>query len=87
MVEGSYSHVGNNFALTFHDESLRDVQPMYERTAVAGLWARSYTESVYVRPTDSIDLMGKNLAEESYRPSQSTRSRPREFLLSLRARF
>jgi len=58
MVEGSYAHVGNNFALTFHDESLREVQPMYERTSVAGLWARSYTESVYVRPTDSIDLMG-----------------------------
>ncbi|MGD9547625.1 MAG: TonB-dependent siderophore receptor [Candidatus Krumholzibacteriia bacterium] len=37
--------------------------------------------------TFSIDLMGKNLADESYRPSQSTRSRPREVLLSLRARF
>jgi hypothetical protein len=58
LVEGSYAHVGNNFALTFHDESLRDVQPMYERTSVAGLWNRSYTESVYVRPTDSVDLTG-----------------------------
>ena len=54
MVEGSYAHVGNNFALTFHDESLRDVQPLYETTTQA--WARSYQESVYVRPTDSIDL-------------------------------
>ncbi len=27
MVEGSYAHVGNNFALTFHDDDLRDVQP------------------------------------------------------------
>lgn len=34
-----------------------------------------------------VDLMGKNLAGESYRPSQSTRSRPREVLLSLGARF
>ena len=58
MVEGSYSHVGNNFALTFHEDSLRDVQAMYERTSVAGLWARSYLESVYVRPTDSIDILG-----------------------------
>ena len=55
MVEGSYAHVGNNFALTFHDESLRDVQPLYETTTQA--WARSYQESVYVRPTDSIDVM------------------------------
>jgi iron complex outermembrane receptor protein len=35
----------------------------------------------------SMDLMGKNLANEHYRPSQSTRSRPREFLLALTARF
>jgi hypothetical protein len=55
MVEGSYAHVGNNFALTFHDESLRDVQPLYETTTE--LWANSYQESVYVRPTDSIDLV------------------------------
>jgi iron complex outermembrane receptor protein len=30
----------------------------------------------------NLDLMGKNLADEHYRPSQSTRSRPREFLLT-----
>jgi len=30
----------------------------------------------------SLDLMGKNLADEHYRPSQSSRSRPREFLLT-----
>lgn len=35
----------------------------------------------------SLDLMGKNLANEHYRPSQSTRSRPREFLLTLSANF
>ena len=33
------------------------------------------------------DIMGKNLADEHYRPSQSTRSRPREFLLTFTARF
>jgi iron complex outermembrane receptor protein len=32
----------------------------------------------------SLDLMGKNLTDERYRPSQSTRSRPREFLLTYR---
>ncbi|MEP7051123.1 MAG: TonB-dependent receptor [Pseudomonadota bacterium] len=30
----------------------------------------------------TLDLTGKNLANEQYRPSQSSRSRPREFLLS-----
>ncbi len=34
-----------------------------------------------------LDLMGKNLTNEQYRPSQSTRSRPREYLLTLSTRF
>ena len=33
----------------------------------------------------SVELSGKNLRGERYRPSQSTRSRPREFLLVLKA--
>jgi iron complex outermembrane receptor protein len=35
----------------------------------------------------SLDLMGKNLLDERYRPSQSTRGRPREFLLTFTARY
>jgi iron complex outermembrane receptor protein len=35
----------------------------------------------------NLDLMGKNLTDEYYRPSQSTRSRPREYLLSLSVRL
>lgn len=34
-----------------------------------------------------VDLMGKNLADEYYRPSQSSRCRPREFMLTFTARF
>ncbi|HSL21081.1 MAG TPA: TonB-dependent receptor [Vicinamibacterales bacterium] len=56
LVEASYAHVGNNFTLTFHEEDLRSVQPTYEIST--GLWGRSYYEDVYVRPTDSIDVMG-----------------------------
>ncbi len=56
MAEVSYAHIGNNFALTFHDESLRDVQPAYEIST--GAWSRSYQEAVYVRPTDSVDVVG-----------------------------
>jgi iron complex outermembrane receptor protein len=35
----------------------------------------------------NLDLMGKNLADQRYRPSQSTRSRPREILLSSALKF
>ncbi|MCX7173023.1 MAG: TonB-dependent receptor [Proteobacteria bacterium] len=35
----------------------------------------------------SLDFMGKNLADAHYRPSQSTRDRPREFLLTFKASF
>ncbi len=58
MMEASYAHVGNNFTMTFHEDDLRGVQPMREATSVAGLWARSYLENVYVRPTDSVDILG-----------------------------
>jgi hypothetical protein len=55
MMEASYAHVGNNFTLTFHEDGLRDVQPAYEIST--GAWSRSYQEAVYVRPTDSIDVI------------------------------
>ncbi len=35
----------------------------------------------------TLDLMGKNLLNEHYRPSQSSRGRPREFLLTLSVVF
>lgn len=35
----------------------------------------------------SIDLMGRNLTDEKYRPSQSTRARPREFRVTFLTRF
>lgn len=35
----------------------------------------------------SVDLMGKNLGNDHYRPSQSTRSRPREFVLTFTVKF
>jgi iron complex outermembrane recepter protein len=35
----------------------------------------------------SLELMGKNLTDQRYRPSQSTRGRPRELMLTLTARY
>ena len=54
MMEVSYAHVGNNFELAFHDDTVKDVQPSYETTT--GLWGRSYQDIIYVRPTDSVDF-------------------------------
>ncbi len=62
MMELQYAHVGNNFILDFHDDSLAGVQPIQEQYSPAGLWGRSLNRSVYVRPTDSIDLSGSFFA-------------------------
>ena len=35
----------------------------------------------------SLALTGKNLTDEYYRPSQSSRTRPREFLLTFKVKF
>ena len=53
MVEVSYAHVGNNFALTFHEEDLRDVQPTYETTTGAYGPAPTRKPSTSGRPTAS----------------------------------
>lgn len=59
VAEGQYAHVGNNFIATFHDESLRGVQPSYEATT--GAYDRSYVEDVNVRPADIVELTGSYL--------------------------
>jgi hypothetical protein len=55
-MELQYAHVGNNFVLDFHEDSLKDVQPMQE--LATGLWARSFQNSQFVRPTNLFDLTG-----------------------------
>ncbi len=54
LFEVQYAHVGNNFTLTFQDPAQADVQPRFD--IASGVWARSFNESVFVRPTESIDL-------------------------------
>lgn len=56
MMELQYAHVGNNFALDFHDPSLADVQIWYDQNS--GVYGRSYFAQQIVRPTDSIDVTG-----------------------------
>jgi Carboxypeptidase regulatory-like domain/TonB-dependent Receptor Plug Domain len=54
LVDIQYAHVGNNFTLTFQDPAQRDVQARFDVSS--GVWARSYDESIFKRPTHSIDI-------------------------------
>ena len=55
LVEAMWSHLGNNFVLDFHEDSLADVQPRFEIST--GAWSRSYRRSgPFIRPTNSFDL-------------------------------
>ena len=51
-----YAHVGNNFVLDFHDPSLTDVQPVL--IVNSGLNLRSGSQSVFIRPVNSVTLNG-----------------------------
>ena len=54
LVDVLWSHLGNNFVLDFHEDSLRDVQARVETTT--NTWARSYQASIFLRPTNSFDV-------------------------------
>ena len=54
LVDVMWSHLGNNFTLDFHDDSLRDVQPRLETST--SMWGRSYQASIFLRPTNSFDV-------------------------------
>lgn len=54
LVEAQLAHIGNNFALTFQEPAQRDVQPTFD--IPTGVWGRSFQESLFLRPTNSLDL-------------------------------
>lgn len=54
LMDVQWAHNGNNFTLAFHEDSLADVQPSFETTT--GLWGRSFQESIFLRPTNSVDV-------------------------------
>ena len=54
LMDVQYGHVGNNFTLTFQDPAQRDIQPTFD--IPTGVWGRSYQESIFIRPTDSVDV-------------------------------
>jgi hypothetical protein len=54
LAEIQLAHIGNNFTLTFQEPAQRDIQATFD--IATGNWGRSYDESIFLRPTDSIDL-------------------------------
>jgi hypothetical protein len=54
LVDVMWSHLGNNFALDFHEDSLRDVQAAFETSNSS--WSRSFQASSFLRPTNSFDI-------------------------------
>lgn len=54
LAEIQLAHIGNNFTLTFQDPEQRDIQPTFD--IATGINGRSFNESVFLRPTDSVDL-------------------------------
>ncbi|MEO8680526.1 MAG: carboxypeptidase regulatory-like domain-containing protein [Vicinamibacterales bacterium] len=54
LMDVQWAHLGNNFVLDFHEDALADVQPRLETTT--GAYSRSYQQSVFARPTNSLDV-------------------------------
>jgi len=54
LMDVQYAHVGNNFILDFHDNSLSDVQPAL--VVNTGLNLRSASQSVFLRPVNSVNF-------------------------------
>jgi hypothetical protein len=56
LLEAQYAHIGNNFVLDHHEDSLAAVQPAIN--IQTGAIDRSSTAQKFVRPTNSFDLTG-----------------------------
>ncbi|MEJ2395959.1 MAG: TonB-dependent receptor [Candidatus Thiodiazotropha sp.] len=83
-LRGAYVAGGINYV---HDQTILPDGPDSSHQTYPLINAKAGYEWNWRGKRLSLDLMGKNLSNKHYRPSQSTRSRPREFLLTLSARF
>src|SRR5664279_2633655 len=83
-LRGFYVAGGVNFV---YDQTILPNSPESAHQTYALLNATVGYEWTYHGRRMSMDLMGKNLTDEYYRPSQSSRSRPREILFTCTARF
>jgi iron complex outermembrane receptor protein len=83
-LAGAYVGGGVNFV---YEQTILPDTPASERQTYALVNAMAGYSRTWRPVRMSLDLTGKNLAGERYRPSQSTRARPREILLTLSARY
>lgn len=75
------------FNLVFDQTLLPDTPPEFHQTYGLINATIGYSRDVWRHLGLSLELFGKNLANAHYRPSQSTRSRPREIGLALKAEY
>lgn len=83
-LTGAYIAGGINFV---YDQTLLPDSPVSSRQTYALVNAMAGYSWVWDDLLLSASLSGKNLVDERYRPSQSTRSRPREIFLTLTAKL
>jgi iron complex outermembrane recepter protein len=83
-LRGLYVAAGANFV---YDQTLLPDSPESSHQTYTLLNAKAGYEWTWQGRRMGVDLMGKNLTDEHYRPSQSTRGRPRELLLTISAKF
>jgi iron complex outermembrane receptor protein len=83
-LRGFYLAGGFNFV---QDQTLLPDSPKSSHQSYTLYNAKAGYEWNWQGQRMNLDLMGKNLTDEHYRPSQSTRGRPREILLTLSAKF
>lgn len=83
-LRGFYVAGGFNYV---HDQTILPDGPASSHQSYTLINAKAGYEWSWQGRRMSLDLMGRNLTNEHYRPSQSTRSRPREYLLTLSAKF
>jgi hypothetical protein len=56
LFDVQYTHLGNNFVLDFHEDSLKDVQPTF--IIPSSLNGRSASQSIFLRPDNSVTVNG-----------------------------
>jgi iron complex outermembrane receptor protein len=83
-LRGAYVAGGVNYV---RDQTILPDTPASAHQSYALLNAAAGYEWTWQGRKIQVDLIGKNLTNEHYRPSQSTRSRPREFLVTISAGF
>ena len=57
LLDVQYAHVGNNFILDYHEDSLRDVQPTFLIAgSINGRSTPDGSQSVNIRPVNSVNV-------------------------------